>query len=60
MRGWKTWKLHDRVLFVCKEFGVPISYFGEVTEIRPDHLIAICNGMRCWVDDDTQPMFKKL
>lgn len=54
---WRKWNIGDRVQYIVNEFDGCRSWNGILTEMHEDHAIVEADGMKLWLDDDTQDLF---
>lgn len=58
----RNYKIEQRLIFCWDDrpFDGQGSIECVVTEIHPDHVIAVGDGMTLWIDDDTENQFHEI
>ena len=56
-KNWRNWKIGRPTIYETHEFDGDCSFKGTITKIEDDHALMEADGMRLWIDDDTQYMF---
>jgi hypothetical protein len=57
-KDWRNWKPGRPTVYEYHEFDGCGSLKGIITETAADHAIMEADGMRLWIDDDMEYMFR--
>lgn len=57
---WNNYKVGDRIEYSWNEFDGTGKLRGKIIEVAEDYAIAECDGMKLWIDEDTEYQFRRI